>query len=127
MGKLMLVAFLIGMAGVVIATLGGSELLRFVYKEDFGRFSHILVLIMFLGAAESICSVLGVGLTAARMLAAQLPVLAGTLIITAVSGWWLIPSHAMEGAVLAAMAGMVAWGTAYFWILRIPRDVSSLG
>lgn len=127
MGKLMLVAFLIGMAGVVIATLGGSELLRFVYKEDFGRFSHILVLIMLLGAAESICSVLGVGLTAARMLAAQLPVLAGTLIITTVSGWWLIPSQAMEGAVLAAMAGMVAWGTAYFWILRIPRDVSSLG
>lgn len=127
MGKLMLVAFSLGIAGVVVSSLGGSEILRIVYREEFGRFSDILVLIMILGAAESICSVLGTGLTAARRLAAQLPVLVGTLIVTTVSGWWLIPRHAMEGAVLAAITGMVAWGAAYYWILRIPRDVSSPG
>lgn len=127
LGKLMLVAFLIGMVGIIVATLRGSELLRFVYKEDFGTFSYILVLIMVLGATESICSVLGVGMTAARRLAAQLPVLVGTLIITTVSGWLLIPSHAMQGAVLASIVGMVAWGGAYFLILTVSRDVSIIG
>jgi len=119
LGKLMLVAFSIGTVGVIVAMLRGAELLRFVYREDFGRFSHILVLIMILGATESICSVLGVGMTAARRFVAQLPILVGTLIITTVSSWWLIPTHAMAGAALAATAGMVAWGAAYFWTLTV--------
>lgn len=123
--KLVGVALLIGVMGLVVATVFGSEILSLVYQPEFAPYSHILVMVMVLGMAESLCSVLGIGLIASRRLVQQVPVLTIVLLVTAFTAWWLVPNHGMEGAVVAAIAGMGVWIAAYCWVLRIPREVST--
>lgn len=123
--KLAGVALLIGVVGLVIATVFGPDILSLVYQPEFAPYSHILVMVMVLGVAESLCSVLGIGLIASRRLVQQVPVLTVVSLVTAFTAWWLVPNHAMEGAVAAAIAGMGVWIAAYCWVLRIPREVSA--
>jgi O-antigen/teichoic acid export membrane protein len=125
LGKLILMATLIGVTGLLCAMLIGSEILSLVYQPEFGEFSAILAMVMILGTTESICSVLGVGLTASRMLTPQVTILSVVVMVTAFSGWWLVPNHAMEGAVIAAICGMVVWGAAYFWVLVMFRNTQT--
>jgi O-antigen/teichoic acid export membrane protein len=127
MGMLILAAVLIGVVGIMTAILEGTDILRVVYQQEFSRYSDLLVMVMVLGMAESICSVLGVGLTAMRRVNSQVSVLIGVVAVTALSGWWLIPQYAMKGAVLSALLGMTVWGVVYGVLLRTPRDIAVHG
>lgn len=120
-------AFLIGAFGVSMSVLVGKEVLGFFYTPEFSRHHDLLVLVMVLGALEAMCSVLGVGLTAARTLRVQVPVLMIALATTALVGWRLIPEYGTEGAAWAAILGMTVWTVAYglaitYHLRMIPRE-----
>lgn len=123
-------AFLIGAVGISMSVLVGKEVLDFFYTPEFSRHHDLLVLVMVLGTLEGMCSILGVGLTAARMLNFQVPVLIVALSTTALAGWRLIPEYGTQGAVWAAILGVAMWtaafGLAIIYRLRmIPRECST--
>ncbi len=124
--KLSVAVLVIGALSVAMSVLMGKELLGVFYSPEFARFHDLLVLVMVLGTLEAMCSVLGVGLTAARILRFQLPVVITALAITTIAGWRLIPEYGMQGAAWSAILGMAMWAVAYgvfvtYWLSRSPR------
>jgi O-antigen/teichoic acid export membrane protein len=99
----------VGCLGVFASILIGEPLLSLVYRPEYGRFIDVLVLVMVLGLLEALCSVLGVGLMAARVLRYQVPVLIIVLSTSMLAGWWLIPQHAIKGAVWTSIVAATAW------------------
>jgi len=125
--KLLAVVLVVGAFGVSMSVLMGRELLGLFYNPEFARYHDLLVLVMVLGTLEAMCSVLGVGLTAARILRFQVPVVMTALATTALAGWRLIPEYGMQGAAWSAILGMAVWAVAYGLVItyrlwRSPRE-----
>lgn len=110
-------AFALGVLGVLCSLMIGENLLSLLYKPEFAQYGDILVLVMMLATFESLCSVFGLGLTAARVLRFQVPVLMVVLATTTLAGWRLIPEHGIKGAAWAAMLGILVWGVAYALVM----------
>ena len=117
LGKLLMASLAIGALGVSLSILMGRELLSLFYKPEFAQHSDLLVLVMVLGTLEAICSALGVGLTAARLLRVQVPVVMIALATTALAGWELIPQYGIRGTTWAAILGMSVWVMAYALVI----------
>lgn len=125
--KLSAAALVIGALGASISILMGRELLGLFYNPEFAQHNDILVLVMVLGTLEAICSVMGIGLTAARVLRFQVPIVMTALATTTLAGWRLIPEYGMQGTAWAAILGMSVWVVAYALVmtcgsLRFPRE-----
>ncbi len=125
LGRLSVAALVLGLLGVVGALAIGTDLLRLVYKPEFSMYGGLLVLVMVLGAFESLCSAVGVGLTAARVLRFQVPVQLVVVMATTSAGLRFIPEYGLAGAAWASILGMVIWAGTYGLIIGNLRHQST--
>lgn len=116
MGKLGAIAVGVGLLGLGIAFGLGKPLLTLVYDARYADYLEVLRFVMVLGAVECICSILGVGLIAARILDLQVPTLTLTLALTIASAWWLVPGSGIKGAVESALLANLAWVSIYLFV-----------
>ena len=108
LSRLLLVAFLLGVAGVVAALFAGRPILTFFYRSEYGHHADVFVRLMVAAAIGYVGTLLGHGLMATRRLSAQLPLFALVALVTWLACLWLVPSQGLRGAAVALiLAAMV--------------------
>jgi O-antigen/teichoic acid export membrane protein len=107
--RLIAAAVLLGAAAVWVVSRWGAELLGWLFGPDYAAHAAVFPWIMTSGSIVWICSVLGVALTAARYLRAQVLILPAVVAINLSLGWWLIPRYAGYGAAWSLLGGAAVW------------------
>ena len=97
--RLVLLAALIGGAGVVIVWLFGPQILRVVYKADYARYYRELVWLMVSGVIWFVASILNQGMTAARQFKIQVLIFFIVLATSVIGSLWFIPRYGLMGAI----------------------------
>lgn len=110
--KLVGIGVLIGIAGILVATITGREILYFMYRPEYAEHADLLVWVMVATAISDIASFLGYGMSAARYFRIQMPLFVLVTATSAISCFWLIPIYGLQGAAIALIiAAIVQVGT----------------
>lgn len=105
--QLAAVAGLLSVAALIVALLFGGPLLAFVYGPEFAEETSLLVWMLAAGVPWNLAGVAGTALGAARRFRALMISFIGMTAVTAISGWFLVPSNGTLGAAWSLAAGMV--------------------
>jgi O-antigen/teichoic acid export membrane protein len=97
----------LGIAGVLFSALFGKYVLAMVYKPEYAAYSSILVALMIAGTFDSMASLMGYSMTAARSFRSQIPLLLAVTGTTALVSLLLIPRRGLIGAAFAIGAGAI--------------------
>jgi O-antigen/teichoic acid export membrane protein len=108
--KLMALGALLGVSGVLVAGLGGRQLLSLLYRPEYAEHVDVFLCLMIAGGFYYAFSFLGYGLTAARYFRVQLPLFTLVAATSALACFWLIPSFGLLGAALALIISTVVQG-----------------
>ncbi len=120
--RMALLAGILGVAGVGLAILFGSAILRVLYRADYANYKPLFVWLMVAAALAYVASIFGYGMTAARAFRPQVPLYSVVAITAAVSCWLLIPRLGLMGAAYAAfIAAIVSSGGGAYVVLRALR------
>lgn len=102
-GKLLVVAVVIGALGIAVTLLAGRLLLQLVYGAEYAAAAPTFVWIMVAGLLTYIAGVLGNGLLAARKFLEQLMLLTCAALVMVGACAVLIPQWGLVGAALALL------------------------
>jgi O-antigen/teichoic acid export membrane protein len=105
--KLVGIGASLGLAGVLISLVAGSEILTVLYRAEYAEYPTVFLWLMGAAAIKYVASFLGYGMTAARYFHAQIPLFAIVVGVTAVACLWLIPSHGLRGAAMTLVVSAV--------------------
>ena len=123
-GRMVLVAFAVGVVALSVTIFFGSALLDILYGPSYADRSHVLVWMMAAAGLGFVSSILSFGLTAARFFAIQVPMFATVALATLLLSWQLIPSMGLDGAAYALLASsalqLVLTGAAFLRALSAP-------
>lgn len=109
--KLVVMALLLGAAGVLAALVLGKFVLALLYRAEYAPYSGLLAWMMAAGVGTYIAGVLGYVVTSVRSFNAQVPLLGTAAVAAALGSWALVPRLGLHGAVLAlALAWMAQIG-----------------
>ena len=107
----------IALAGLAIALLVGSLLLRTVYSVEYQPYGSLLAAAMAVGLPVYLATCLGHTLTAMREFRVQLPLLASVTLATLVTATAAVPHYGIAGGVAALAAGAVVQTLGSAWIV----------
>lgn len=120
--RMVLLAAALGLAGIGLATLFGSSILRVLYRADYANYKPLFVLLMIAAALAYVASIFGYGMTASRAFRPQVPLYAVVAIATTVACLLLIPWLGLMGAAYAVLIGaIVSSGGGAYVVLRALR------
>jgi O-antigen/teichoic acid export membrane protein len=97
--KLLVVSFVMAVAGILVALIGGKQLLTLIFTEEFARDDHVLVLGMLAAGISYLASFAGFTITSARMFRIQPFLFAITAVVTYIACSILIPQDAVRGGI----------------------------
>jgi O-antigen/teichoic acid export membrane protein len=117
LARMLGLAALLGIGGVLVAAVAGRPLLRLLYADEYAAQSGLLVLIMVDGGLQYLVAILGAPATAMQLFRQQLIVHAVGVAVLAGAGAALIPRLGARGAALAMLAGSVWVLGAYAWLV----------
>lgn len=107
LNRLLVIAALIGVAGVAITMAFGSEILWLFYGSEYEHLGEVLVWIMVAAAAGYISQFFGMSLTVARKFRYQLFSNFAGVITVLVLSYYFIPSRGLAGGAIALLGGAV--------------------
>ena len=110
LAKMVVVAALIGLSGVLFGLLLGSRFITIIYTADYARYNTLFLWLLFAGGVGYISTMLCVGLTAARLFKIQVPLFACVTLVTVLTSYTLIPRFGVIGAAWSMLAGSLATG-----------------
>jgi O-antigen/teichoic acid export membrane protein len=102
--RLIGIGVLLGGAGVLVAFVGGRQILTLFYGPEYAL-PGLLVLVMFAAGADYTATMLLFVITAARYFRIQFPLQLLTLGTIAFFAFWLIPTSGLTGAAIALLIG----------------------
>ena len=105
--KMVGISVLLGGAGVLVAAIGGRQLLTLIYRPEYAEHADLFVWLMVVAGIGYVSSFLGCGMTAARYFGVQMPLFALVTTITAIAGLWLIPTKGLQGAAIALLIAVI--------------------
>jgi O-antigen/teichoic acid export membrane protein len=105
--KMVGISVLLGGAGVLVAAVGGRQLLTLIYRPEYAEHADLFVWLMVVAGIGYVSSFLGCGMTAARYFGIQMPLFALVTTITAIAGLWLIPTKGLQGAAIALLIAAI--------------------
>jgi O-antigen/teichoic acid export membrane protein len=124
--KLLGVAMLLGLGGVVVAMAFGRLLLTWIYRPEYAEHTDLLVVMMVAGTLAYVGSVLGSAVTAARSFRPQIPVLAAAACAGAISSFLLIHSYGLLGAGLSVVTAAAVQCTGHgILLLRVQKNMAA--
>lgn len=103
--KMLGVALVLGLGGILLALMAGRPLLELLYGPAYAEQTTLLVLVMIAAAVSYLASMLNFGMTAARYFTVQAPLYLGLCLVTLVASSLLVPAFGLPGAALALVAG----------------------
>jgi O-antigen/teichoic acid export membrane protein len=115
----------IGIVGVTLAYLAGSQILTMLFRHEYAAYTDLLKLTMINGAITFLTASLGASVTAARIFKPQVGILAivgGTEVLAC---WVLVPRMGLTGAAVACLIGALVQliGTALILCMRWTQPV----
>jgi len=99
--KLLGIGAVMGAGGVVIALVAGREILTVLYRPEYATHVDVFIWLLVAAALDYLASLLGYGLTMARYLKVQVPIVLTALAVMALGSVLLIPAHGLLGAAWA--------------------------
>ncbi len=100
-----------GLGGVLLAAIGGKQVLTLLYRPEYAQQQELFLLLMISAGIGYASSSLGYGLTAARYFRVQMPLFIVVTATSALGCLWLVPKMGMKGAaislIIAAIVQMV--------------------
>jgi len=129
LAKMLLVAAAVGAAGILVAVLWGRPLLTLLYRRDYAEHANVFVWVMVAAAISYMGSMLGYGMTAARIFRAQVPIFAVSGLGIALTCLLLLKPYGLVAAAyaLAAGAGIAVVGSAAMLVARMRHQLDSFG
>lgn len=101
LGKLLVLASCLGIAGIFVAQVAGHSLLAIVYRPEYADHANILLILMIAAGILYLSSYFGTAITAARYFRPQLPLFVTVNLTLTFFCFWLIPKYGLWGAALA--------------------------
>jgi O-antigen/teichoic acid export membrane protein len=108
MTKLILVAAVLGVAGILIAAFAGGRILTLLYTHEYSGMAGVLTILCAASALSFIASFLGYGMTALRRFNIQVPIFVAVALITLISCYFLTRSYGLMGAAVGILIGNLA-------------------
>jgi O-antigen/teichoic acid export membrane protein len=105
--RLVGIGIILGGSGVLLALLGGKELLTLIYRPEYAERSDVLLWLMVAAVSDYVATFLGYGMTAARQFRVQVPLFSLVSVISALAYFWLIPIAGLKGAAISLLIGSV--------------------
>jgi O-antigen/teichoic acid export membrane protein len=105
--NMLLLGAAVGVLGIGVALLFGRTFLRLVYRPDYAQYSIVFNWLMVAAAVAYVGSMLGYGMTAARMFRPQVPLFVAATASTVLGCWLLIPRLGLVGSAYAVLIGSV--------------------
>jgi O-antigen/teichoic acid export membrane protein len=102
LGGLVALGGALGVAGVIVAWLGGRTILSVLYRPEYAEHVESFVWLMGAGALWNVGAFLGHGVMATRRFAALVPLHAAATIIMVLACAALVPAAGLVGAAIAA-------------------------
>ncbi len=90
-----------GIAGLLVAIVAGKTVLRLLYRADYESYSGVFTLLMVAAAIYCVASILGYGITAARIFKPQPALFAVVMLVSAAACFHWVPTHGIQGAAIA--------------------------
>lgn len=108
--KMVLVAFGLGLIGVLFGIFLGKPFLTFAYTSKYAQHQTLFLIILITGGVGYMSTMLCVGLTAARRFKVQVPLSAAVTLVLLICCRFLVPRFGTIGAALAMLIGSSALG-----------------
>jgi O-antigen/teichoic acid export membrane protein len=124
LAKMMLVAAAVGAAGILVAVLWGCPLLTLLYRRDYAQHANVFVWVMIAAAISYMGSMLGYGMTAARIFRAQVPLFATCSLGITTTCTLLMKSQGMIAAAYALVVGSCIAAVGAACILMASRPLA---
>ncbi len=107
--KLIGIAVIIGLLGILVVRTSGAEILTWLYQSAYAQpqYLDIFLLVMMTTALANVSSFLGYAMTAMRYFSAQIPLFLTVTTGSALACFWLIPSLGLRGAAIALLIGAI--------------------
>jgi O-antigen/teichoic acid export membrane protein len=105
--NMVLIGAVVGILGIALAIFAGPAFLRLVYRDDYAQHATVFTWLMAAAAVAYVASMLGYGMTAARVFRPQVPLVLAAVAVTALACWLLIPRFGLTGSAYAVMIGSV--------------------
>jgi O-antigen/teichoic acid export membrane protein len=123
LGVLLSLSLTLGVAGVTLAYLAGSQILTLLFRAEYAAYTDLFRWIMVAGAVTFVTNSLGASLTAARIFRPQVIILLIVAVAESAGCWALMPRLGLMGAVWACLgATMIQFvGVALVLVMQFPR------
>src|SRR5258708_34094082 len=95
----------VGILGIGLALLFGPTFLRLAYRADYAQYATVFTWLMAAAAIAYVASMLGYGVTAARVFRPQVPLFLAAPVVTALACWLLISRLGLTGGGDAILLG----------------------
>lgn len=105
--KLLCIAALLGVTGVLIALIAGEQVLTVFYGPEYAESADVFVWLMAAAGISYMSSILGYGMTAARYFQIQIPWFGFVGFISTVLCFLLVPTAGLQGAAMALLVAAV--------------------
>lgn len=124
LAKMLLMAAAVGAAGILVAVLWGRPLLTLLYRRDYAQHADVFVWVMIAAAISYMASMLGYGMTAARIFRAQVPLFAASALGIALTCVFFVRPYGMIAAAYALVVGscIAAIGAVAILMLQLRRQ-----
>jgi O-antigen/teichoic acid export membrane protein len=103
--KLALVGLVVGLAGLLVAFVGGRGLITVIFTADYADYYEVFMWLMVYGAISYCAACVGYALHATRWFWIQPVMFTLVLGIVIVGCWIWVPEHGLRGAVMAMIMG----------------------
>jgi O-antigen/teichoic acid export membrane protein len=110
LAKMVAVAALIGLSGVILGLLLGSRFIAIIYTADYAKYKTLFLWLLIAGGVQYVSAMLCNGLTSARLFKVQVPLFAAVSLVTVMFSWMLIPRFGVIGAAWAMLLSSLAGG-----------------
>ena len=116
--KLLVLAAVIGLSGILVSYLIGDWVLRVFYSDEFLGYGSLLVWVMTAGMAMYCSSILGCGLTSMRCFKLQSVLSLIVVIVILTASYTLIPSHGLTGGAFSILLAYSIKGLLAYYFLQ---------
>jgi O-antigen/teichoic acid export membrane protein len=110
-------AFAVGATAVLIASLLGKSLLRYIFGAEYTVYTKLFTALMVVGTFSAIATTLSLATTAARLFRGQAVIYGLNTIFILGSCWLLVPRYALWGAAIAIGAAAILRVALYAFLL----------
>lgn len=118
--KLVGIALLLGIGGIILSLAAGRELLTLLYTPEYAEYGLVLTWLMLVGALQYLGAFFGTAVTSKRRFRVQVPIQAVQVILTFFLSIYLIPDFGLVGAAWA-MALSAAFATSTYGVIAFTQ------